>query len=152
MEQLNAHILCLNTKTSDKVYMVRVNTSLAQDATSHRLVIDTIRKRMQPSKTRFDKARFPMVDYSREGDIVELLGARFGDSEYSIEEAKYQHRLRMNERGGHAQAAAAVSVERMMIVKPIKEIVIDGPFFMWIEQADIPVFSAQIQPQDMKNP
>ena len=100
---------------------------------------------------------FPMVDFHREGDINEILGAELG--KYKITEAKYEHMLRMNENGARAQAAAAAVASKGMDEGPPK-LYIDGPFLVWFwksgdsdENADgIIPFVAHVQRDDMNSP
>lgn len=97
---------------------------------------------------------FPMVDYNEQGDIPWLINATSEDERgltMWIMEAKFQNRLRMNEKGARAQAAVATAVGRGSGGPPWVKI--NGPFVVWFktEEGIIP-FSAYITEEAMKRP
>ncbi len=97
----------------------------------------------------------PQIDYQKSGDITELLqGSTVGQDGLPavIGQAKFEHILKMNEKGFLAQAAAAIMLSRGMDINTRKEIKIDGPFIMWVEQGTVSAFSAYISEKDMKDP
>ena len=67
-----------------------------------------------------------------------------------IAQALYQHRLRMNEVGARAQAAAALGMSRGISME--EPVMINGPFIVWFEKDGVIPFSAHITEEHMKKP
>ena len=89
----------------------------------------------------------PMAEYQQTGDISSLVGLKNGG--HTIGVAKYVHRLRLNEEGARAQAAAAVATTRGFT----RNVYVDGEYAIWFKTSSgaIP-FAARIDEASMKNP
>lgn len=145
-------IVQIDTKDGDMVFMTRYEGAIPEDQTSLRRIVQKLAQSKKPADRKYAGAEFPMVDFDKSGDIMELIGARStatdGDP-LEIRQAKYQHRLRMNEIGARAQAAAAIGMLKGFGPAPV---VIDGPFILWFERDGIIPFSAKINEEHMKKP
>lgn len=94
-----------------------------------------------------------MVDFEKSGDITEIIGAETSGEDGMpaiVSQAKYQHRLRMNEVGARAEAAAAIATTRG--IDRSKPVEINGPFIVWFEKDGVITFSARISEEHMKAP
>lgn len=145
-------IIQIETSTDETVFMTRYDGKVPNDSTSlYRLIYKL--SRSKKAATGYKGAKFPMVDYNNSGNIEELIGARTtaadGDPA-EIRQALYQHRLRVNEVGARAQAAAALGVSKGISLD--KPVVIDGPFLIWFEKDGVIPFSAHITEEHMKKP
>lgn len=148
-------VLKIGTKGDETVYMVPAyGKNLPQDAVTLRRQIDSLKTKLTASSEKYDTAQFPMVDYSKSGDIAELKGAEIKGTDKYLDQAKYEHILKMNEVGGRAKASAAVEMAtRWFEIEPeTKDLKITGSFLIWVEKGGTPVFQAQIQPDAMKRP
>ena len=147
-------IIEVETNTGDQVFMTKYEGEIPKDSTSLFRLVTKISRGKQVAEG-YKGARFPMVDFNDSGDIKELLGARTtaadGDPA-EISQAIYQHRLRMNEVGARAQAAAAVLMSKGIDFNAPRPVVIDGSFLVWFERNGVIPFSAHITEKHMKKP
>ena len=160
--QSNAYkepILKLTAKNGDIVYMTIAEKSLE----SFELLefVQTLLKMPKNEITKqYVEAIFPMVNLNHETDISWLIGlgtSRLRDNcFFNIAQAKQQTKFQMNEKGAHVQSAVAISIKEMCYIepKPLKTLVINKPFYLWIERpgANMPIFTSYIDPIDWKKP
>lgn len=148
----NHPIIQVETSKDETVCMTRFEGTVPQDSTSLFRLVYKLSRSKKPA-TGYKGARFPMVDFNDSGDIEELIGTRtMGEdgSPAEISQALYQHRLRMNEIGARAQAAAALGMSRGISMD--QPVVIDGSFLIWFEKGGVIPFSAHITEEHMKKP
>jgi hypothetical protein len=148
-------VLKIDTKGDETVYMVPAyGKNLPQDAVTLRRQIDSLKTKLTASSEKYDTAQFPMVDYSKSGEIAELKWAKIEGTDKYLDQAKYEHILKMNEFWGRAKWSAAVELRsRWFSIEPeTKDLKITGSFLIWVEKNNTPVFQAQIQPDAMKKP
>lgn len=148
-------IVQIRTKSGDVVNMT-VSDGSPGDGFALMRSIATLRAAMEPDYTRNSAVVFPMIDLNQQVSLDWLLGmvaVRADGSEDHISQALQQNKLRMNEVGARAQSAATIAVTRGISV-PSPDVVIDRPFYFWIERQGLerPLFSAYITEADWKNP
>lgn len=145
-------IVQIETQGRDKVFMTKYDKPIPQDTSSLNELVKDLSKSMQPAEG-YKGVTFPMVDFNNQGDMKELIGAHTVGTDGQpavVAQAKYQHRLRMNEVGARAEAAAAMGMPRgISMEKPVK---IDGPFIVWFERDGVIPFAARITKDHMKRP
>jgi len=132
-------LLCVSTKSGDQVWMTIADEPLP----GFRLLekINDIKKDIQ--LVHYDDVKFPMIDYDQENDISWLLGLKLL-STYRISQARQQTKFKMNEEGAHVKSAVALGFEKCCIRQISKHLVIDKPFYLWIERPTV-VFDQQIK-------
>ena len=138
----HAHpIACIQTKSGDMVWFTiadkpRNNFDLLQH-------IDTITKNIQEDD-QYQSVMFPKIDLDQQPDITWLLKMSYAG--YFIAQAKQQTKLKMNEFGAHVKSAAAIAMMRSMPPSHKKVLMIDQPFFCWIEKSGItiPIFAGYL--------
>ncbi len=99
----------------------------------------------------FGAVVFPMVTYDQEIDISWVKGLCCNTDR--IVQAKQQTAFGMNQFGGFVKSAAAMAVSRS-IAAPKPDLVIDGPFLVWIYRPEIPtpIFTGWFTPETWKDP
>src|SRR3989344_2652430 len=146
-------IVRLNTKSGDTVAM----TIADGEASGFTLIekIDALRTATsQPIYP--DSFTFPMVDYNQSKTLSWLLGlatqAANGKG-YEGSEALSQTKFKMNHLGARLKDAVAIAI-RTTSFRQRMNIVIDRPFYLWIERPGVPapVFYAYFDQADWKNP
>ena len=145
-------IACLETKSSDLVYMTMLDDppeGFALVAKAEEL------SREKKYSFEFDGLKFPMVNLNQEVDIGWLINMRTIDkaeNEVRISQALQQTKLRMNEVGARAESAAAVGLRTLGAPPP--DHTINQPFLIWIERPDLvtPLFVGHITEEDWTNP
>lgn len=149
----NQPIVELKTNTQgERVFMTEYDQLIPEDVTSLTSIVEGF-SRNKVWQSEYKGITFPMVDFERSGDITEIIGAETNGKDGMpaiIKQAKFQHRLRMNEVGARAEAAAAIATARGIdMSQPVQ---IDGPFIVWFEKDGVITFSARISEGHMKAP
>jgi len=154
-------IVRLKTNSNDTVYITKYDKPPPKDSMGLHQLASKWQKQIKPSAKKTigsvpkynGEVTFPMVDFQRSGDITELLGASPKEKGLVvIDQAKYEHILKMNEKGAVAKAASALMLKlRGGGGGPIP-VHIDGPFMVWFERKGIIPFTAYITENDMKAP
>ncbi len=148
-------IVKLDTQGDNTVYMTRYDGVPPQGAVALQGLVSTWMDDVKPSTGSYTgKVEFPMVDFNKEGDIMELQQGDYITDEgypYIVAEAKYQHILKINELGAIAKAASALTSMPRGLGGP-KSVDINGNFLVWFERDGIIPFSAYISEKDMKAP
>jgi hypothetical protein len=146
-------IIKITTKTSDVVFLTMSEqlSSFYLLEMAQKLVCSLV-----PCHD-YDRVVIPMVDLNHEVDISWLSGMQTFDDDgkdWLINQALQQTKFKMNEKGARAKSAVAVSVMKMCIGVPKKELVIDKPFLVWIQRPGIsvPLFSGWINTDCWKDP
>ena len=114
--------------------------------------IDAIRRNLIDCPDANITAIFPMVDLDQKVDISWLSGMELGPK-YVIDQAKQQTKLKVNEVGALVQSAVTLGI-KAVCCKPERKIVIDRPFYLWIERPGVshPIFAGCIKESDWKEP
>lgn len=146
----HAHpIACLETKSGDKVWFTIADKPRSNfDLLNY---LDAIKNNVQQDDN-YQSVIFPKIDLDQQPDITWLLKMSYAG--YFIAQAKQQTKLKMNEFGAHVKSAAAIAMMRSMPPSNKKTLVIDQPFFCWIEKPDvnIPIFAGYLDTDVWKDP
>ncbi len=147
-------IACLNTKSTDLVYMTMLDNPLSEFE-----LVTKAQEFMAAMKhmTDFEGLQFPMVNLRQQVDISWLLKMHTKDDKgfpWFISQALQENHLRMNEKGARAQSATAVGMMRMGIEIPKPKHIINQPFLVWFSRPglDIPLFVGHVTEADWENP
>ena len=112
----------------------------------------------EPSSPAFGSLVFPMVQLDQQVELEWIVGMRTTDVDgrpVVITYGAQQTKLRINVKGAHVESAAglAMRVARMQPL-PADDLVIDRPFFCWIERDGVsePILAAYIDQEDWKDP
>jgi len=145
-------ILRLKTKTGDVAWITIADKKLENMALLER--IQEIGKGGLTKQHGYTQARFPMVNLDREEEISWLENMEHPTSGYFIAQALQQTKFKMNHEGAHVKSAVAIGFERLAMPAPSKKIVIDQPFYLWIERPGVsdPYFAAYICEENWQNP
>ncbi len=83
------------------------------------------------------KIVFPMVDLDQQVELNWIVGMRTNDLDgrpVVIEHGVQQTKLRINLKGAHVESAVAIAMVTGMQPDFAENLVIDRPFFCWIER------------------
>ncbi len=124
------------------------------------LIVDgCMDKRMLHTLTRksYHKLTLPMISLDQENDISWLCGMStksVSGEDFSIAQALQQNKLKMNQFGVRAQSDVAVAIMRTCFVTPLTELIVNSPFFMWLERPGMnrPLFAAYLDYDAWSNP
>lgn len=148
-------VALVSTKSGDKVYMTVAGAPPYDDFDVINRV-NAIRTTLERAHTHYDWLEFPMVDLDQKVDISWLRGMRTlsdkGDPAL-ISQALQQTKFKMNERGAHVKSAVAIGI-RVTSLKRNLPLIIDQPFFLWIERQGVstPILCAYLTQENWKNP
>jgi hypothetical protein len=146
----------INTQSADTVYITKAHKQpltgdalLAHIKLAH---IKTVQGAQQAHDRSYSNIVFPMVDLDQQEDISWLKGMTLKN--YFITQALQQTKFKMNEVGARVKSAAALALDGAMQTTEEKNLVIDEPFYIWIERDGVtaPVFAAYVTPENWKNP
>jgi hypothetical protein len=146
-------IIRIRTKSNDVVCMTIADQTLQDfELLSH---VQNITKNIEytDDPDHYDFIKFPMVDLDQEVNIKWLLGMRCPG--YNIEQALQQTKFKMNEEGARVKSAVAIALtESAGISQPKKCIIVDEPFYVWIERPvfQAPIFVGYIAQEHWKDP
>jgi len=98
-----------------------------------------------------------MVNLIQRVDISDLKGLKAVDSlgqPWKIVQALQETKVKMNEKGAKVESAVAIVGTLECCVEEKKELVIDRPFFMWVERQGMkrPLFAGYMAPDCWKDP
>ena len=149
-------IAVLSTRSGDRVCMTLADEE--RDGFDLLSAIEGIRSTQEPSSDAFDSVVFPMVDLDQQVELEWIVGMRttgIAGRPVVIAYGAQQTKLRINVKGAHVESAAALvmRVARMQPA-PTRDLVIDRPFFCWIERDGVsaPILAAYIDQADWKDP
>jgi len=151
----HAHpIAKIPTESGDVVYMTIADKPLADFELMGR--IDNIHQSSMQGGM-YDWLKFPMVDLNHETDISWLIGMNTRDKSgdpWIISQAKQQTKFKMNQYGARVKSAVAVSVVKACVSVEEHGLLIDKPFYLWIERPSVitPTVYAYIDVPDWKDP
>ncbi len=125
-------IAMLRTQKNDVVYMAIADKELGDFKLFKHIM--NIRQNIAPD-VRPVFVHFPMIDLDHQPDVNWLVGMpHTGGGQ--ITQAMQQTKFKMNEKGAHLKSAVAIVAKRGM--SPAEHgIVIDKPFYLWIERPGI---------------
>lgn len=123
-------LLRVLTESGDKVWMTIADEPLEGFSLLKKIV--NIKQNIQPEN--YDEAKFPMIDYNQKIDITWLCGLEIPN--YAVKQALQQTKFKMNEDGAHVKSAVAIEMKCTCVCGPKsrKTVVIDKPFYLWIER------------------
>lgn len=139
------HVLIALTTQHDDVVWITV----ADKPYSHIELIDRIchiRAHRYRLRCPYEHVVIPNVIYEESAQLDWLKGLGCGD--YTISQAIQQTKFKLNAIGAHAQSAVAMMAESAF-TPPSKKLIIDKPFFVWIERPGVqePVFVGYMDEQ-----
>lgn len=146
----NNPIICLRTKSNDVAWITIADRSCEGfELTEH---INKIRKSRFGKCENYEIIKFPMVDLDKKEDITWLCEMMLGN--YYIAYALQQTKFKMNHEGAHVKSAVALGFALSAGPLLKKELVIDKPFYIWIERPGIstPYFIGYITEDYWKDP
>lgn len=150
-------IASVATKSRDKVWMTIADNALESLELISR--IENLRTLINkhPTKTNFGHLIFPMIDLNQKVDIGWLKGMQtFSETgkNFEVSQALQQTKFKMNQFGARVKSAVAITLRKTTSVMPIKNMVIDKPFYLWVERNGVsyPVMYAYIDTADWKDP
>jgi len=155
-------IVQIATKSGDAVSLTVAEKPLAGfelldkvETLRFKLPTGLIRNKMRIASD-FNKVVFPMVNLDHEVDISWLKGMKATDSQnfpWKIVQALQQTKVKMNEKGAKVESAVALDVKCLGAMLE-EELVIDKPFFMWVERPGMkrPLFAGYMAPDCWKDP
>lgn len=133
----------------DTVYMTVAEESLSGLLLAER--IDSIAGGLKAGSARPGLLRFPMVAAKTNTDISWMEGLRVKESNYHIERALQQTKIKMDENGASVKSAVAMDL-RLVSYTEKKNVTIDQPFLMWMERDGIRYFYGYFGPDSWRNP
>ena len=149
-------IAALPTKSGDRVFMTIADRPL--EGFDLLAAIEALRSAPVPASGAFGSLVFPMVDLDQQVELEWIVGMRTtteAGRPVVITHGAQQTKLRINVKGARVESAAVVAmrVARMQPV-PTVDLVIDRPFFCWIERDGVstPILAAYIDQEDWKDP
>jgi len=151
----NHPIVAIATKSGDVLSMTIADCPYADFDLVSRIEAVRLAKR---SARHASWLRFPMVDLNLETDISWLIGMRTvtaSGEEAMISQALQQTKFKMNQFGARVKSAVAIIMRTISArVEVGYPIIIDKPFFLWIERPGMssPLMYAYIDEQDWKDP
>jgi len=113
--------------------------------------IDLIAGKLKASSARPGLLRFPMVAIKTDTDISWMEGLRVKESNYHIERALQQTKIKMDENGANVKSAVAMDL-RLVSYEEKKNVTIDQPFLMWMERDGIRYFYGYFGPDSWRDP
>ena len=148
-------IAVLNTRSGDRLCLTVADR--AREGFDLLATIEAIRSVREPSSTTFRDLVFPMVDLDQQVELDWIVGMRTNDLDgrpVVIEHGVQQTKLRINLKGAHVESAAAITMVTGMQPDFAENLVIDRPFFCWIERDGVtePILAAYIDEADWKDP
>lgn len=152
-ENYTQPIVCLETKSNDKVWMTIADHDTPLQDFELLQWIESVQKNRVQSKKDYDIVKFPMVDLDQEVNVTWLVDMTLPG--WFIAEALQQTKFKMNNVGAHVKSGFAMSMCRSSGREPIPRVLtIDQPFYLWIERSGVtvPVFAGYITQQDWKKP
>ena len=146
-------IATMASKSGDRLSMTIAGSEYADFALMDR--INEIRAGTTRDE-RYERLRFPMVDYDNQTDLSWLCGlssfvrTKRGDP-YVVEKALQQTKFKMNQHGARLKDAVAMVMRGISMPRILT---IDRPFFLWIDRpgVPVPVMYAYCDEQDWKDP
>lgn len=153
-------IVQIKTKSGDAVFLTVADKPLAGFDLLNK--IETLRmtdsnRKIMSFASEFNRIVFPMINLDHEVDISWMKDMKATDNQrfpWKIVQALQQTKVKMNEVGAKVESAVAI-VARCLGAEPItKELVIDQPFFMWVERSGMkrPLFTGYIAPDCWRDP
>lgn len=147
-------IATLMTKSGDKLCLTVAGEELSGFALIKR--IDDIRGGASVPAN-YEYLRFPMIDYDKKIDISWLQGLQAVSSvgrPYEVAKALQQTKFKMNQYGARLKDAVAIEMGCTSVRPPPPRLIIDRPFFLWIERpgVPVPVMYAYFDEGDWKDP
>ena len=145
----------LPTKSGDTLCMTIAN----KEASGFELMsrIDAIRTSTLKLSA-FSRLVFPMVDFEEKKSLDWLLGLKSmparGDP-HEVAQALQETKFKMNQFGARLKDAVAIGMRMTSaVVRPVPPLVIDKPFYLWIERpgVPVPVMYAYFDENDWKDP
>lgn len=148
-EEYTYPIARIETQSNDVVYITQADIPLQEFTLLQKIRVlqDAV---ATAQSTPYEHITFPHVKLNHEVDISWLLGMYCADKNsnenWYISQAKQQTKFAMDESGAHVQSAVAVGFMRCICAQASKELIIDQPFYIWIERPDcsIPIFAGYI--------
>ena len=145
-------VICLLTGGNEKAYMTK-HAPLSG--------MPLVKRAMQLSKEfaeleKYDKVIFPKAHADVRVDIGWMLGMGTECTDMPLQavvaEALKQVKLRLNEKGAHAEAAVAIGLSRG--VERTKSYTIDEPYLFWMERGGckLPIVAGYISQDSWKDP
>ena len=152
----HAHpIAMISTVSGDIVCMTKLD-GYPDSAFALDILAENLTRTGRMTYVRFGGLVFPMVNLNTDMEMSWMLGMQLDDS--VVTQAVGQFKFRMNEKGARAQSAVAIVTTRAFSA-PAPDMVIDGPFLMWIirpslgaEQQYVPLCLAHITEKDWSDP
>jgi hypothetical protein len=144
----------LQTTSSDRVYMTRLDSALADfDLLDY---AQQLSGSLQPIYD-YGGVIFPMVDLKQEVDISWLLNLETTSAEgesVKITQALQETHLAMNQEGARAKSAVALAIQPGTASLPKPDLVINGPFLVWFQRPGLtkPLFVGYLTEEVWKNP
>lgn len=94
----------------------------------------------------------PMIDYDQSFKLDWLLGLNVGG--WFISQALQQTKFKMNDKGARVKSAVAIAMMRSAMPMPSNKLIIDKPFYLWIEREGVPypIFTGYLDEQFWKEP
>ncbi len=130
-------IVRVESNGPDTVYMTIANEQLEGFALAEK--IKELKQTMAPQPKLEADAEliFPVVNLDQKVDIGWLLGMHqyVGGDKFTITQAKQQTKLKLDESGAHVESAVMIAIECTSCGFEPEPIVIDKPFYIWIERA-----------------
>lgn len=132
-------IATLMTKSGDKLCV----TIAGEEFSGFELIrrIDEIRGSVQ-MPANYEYLRFPMIDYDKKINISWLEGLKTlaaAGLPYEVAKALQQTKFKMNQYGARLKDAVAIGIVATSFRMPRPRLIIDRPFFLWIERSGVPV-------------
>lgn len=156
LDEYHFPIASVVTKSGDKVWMTVADNALESFELISR--IENLRKSIDEhsTKTHFSRLVFPMVDLNQKVDIGWLIGMLTASKtglDFKVSQALQQTKFKMNQFGARVKSAVAITIRATSAIIR-KDMIIDQPFYLWIEKNGIsyPIMYAYIDKTDWKDP
>lgn len=151
-------IASLSTQSEDIVYL----TIADKPRSGFDLLryIDQLRESRMTMIGECDYVRFPMIDCDDAPNLQWMLGLEttYKNTRFpaTLTKAKQRTEFKMNEVGAHVRSRVDFGgmVVGSAISRRPRSIIVDKPFFLWIERRDValPIMYAYFTPESWKNP
>lgn len=148
-------IIAIDTRNDDgSVGKDRVFITVADAVETGDALVNKVRSIQQlvPNTEEYTHVVIPMIDYDQSFKLDWLIGLQVNG--WFVSQALQQTKLKMNEKGARVKSAAAIAMMRSAMPMSAHKLIIDKPFFMWIEREGVayPVFAGYMDEQFWKDP
>lgn len=138
------------TPGKDLVHLAVADEALGGDQLWEKIL--KLRSLERKEVEEYTHAVIPMIDYDQSFKLDWLLNLNVNG--WFISQALQQTKFKMNDKGARVKSAVAIAMMRSAMPMPSNKLIIDKPFYLWIEREGVPypVFTGYLDEQFWKDP